>query len=220
MVQKYQDHIPFHRQETQFLRIGAEISRQDMSCWQRQIYAFLSPLFVLLKRAVKTGPVIQMDETTSQVMGEEKRDDAANSYIWLLRGGPPGKAAVIYEYRQTRAAQHAKELLEGYSGYLQTDGDEGYDCAVKGMAGIIHVGCFAHARRKFFEAAQAAKKPQSAEEGLKHIRIYTPLKKSCAGKTLKKARFLQREKRGLNRFFPTSVTGLTNALMNSCPAGC
>jgi transposase len=170
MVQKYQDHLPFHRQETQFLRIGAEISRQDMSNWQQQIYNFLSPLFSLLKEIIKTGPVMRMDETTSQVMGEEDRKDTQKSYIWLLKGGPPRKTIVLYEYRETRTAKNAIELLEGFSGYLQTDGYEGYDAAARNLPGIIHVGCFAHSRRKFIDASKATKKPQSAEEGIKFIR--------------------------------------------------
>ena len=170
MVQKYQDHLPFHRQETQFQRIGAEISRQDMSNWQRHIYNFLNPLFELLREVIKTGPVMRMDETTSRVMGEKDREDTQKSYIWLLKGGPPGKAVVIYEYRETRAAKNAIELLKGFCGYLQTDGYEGYDAAVRELPGIIHAGCFAHSRRKFFEASKAAKKPQAAEEGLKFIR--------------------------------------------------
>ncbi|MCL2879623.1 MAG: IS66 family transposase [Treponema sp.] len=170
MIQKYQDHIPFHRQEAQFLRIGADVSRQDMSNWQQNVYAFLEPLYSILKKTIKTGPVMRMDETTAQVMGEEGRDDTRTSYIWLAKGGPPGKVVVLYEYRATHEAKHAKELLEGFSGYLQTDGNESYDTAVKGMPGIIHVGCLAHVRRKFYEASKAAKKPQSAEEGLKFIR--------------------------------------------------
>ena len=170
MIQKYQDHLPFHRQETQFLRIGVEISRQDMSNWQQHAYKFLSPLFALFRETIKTGSVMRMDETTSQVMGEEDRKDTQNSYIWLSRGGPPEKTVVIYDYRETRAAKNAIELLKGFSGYLQTDGYEGYDAAVRELPGIIHVGCFAHSRRKFIEASKATKKPQSAEEGLKFIR--------------------------------------------------
>ena len=111
-----------------------------------------------------------MDETTVQVMGEEGRDDTQKSYMWLARGGPSGRTVVSYEYRQTRAGRHTKELLSGYTGYLQTDGYEGYDSAVKDMPLIIHVGCFAHARRKFFEASKSTNKPHSAEEGIKHIR--------------------------------------------------
>jgi len=93
-----------------------------------------------------------MDETEVQVIGEENRSDIQKSRMWLARGGPPGKKVIWYEYHPTRAAYNAKAFLEGYSGYLQTDGYEGYDSAVKDMAGIVQVGCFAHARRKFFEA--------------------------------------------------------------------
>jgi transposase len=181
IIQKFEDHLPYYRQEKQFERILVTISRQDMSNWQQQAYRKLTPLFALLKDAVKSGPVMRMDETTAQVMGEEGREDTQKSYMWLARGGPPGKTVVWYEYRETRAALHAKTFLAGYTGYLQTDGYEGYDAAVKDMPGIIHAGCFAHARRKFFEAAKAAGKSPTAEEGIRHIKklydIETALRK-------------------------------------------
>jgi transposase len=167
---KFEDHLPYYRQEKQFERIGVEISRQDMSNWQQQVYAKLGPLFELMKATVKSGPVVRMDETTVQVIGEEDRKEGQKSYMWLALGGPPGKKAAWYKYHKTRAGQNAKDFLEGYSGYLQTDGYAGYDSAVKDMGGIIHVGCFAHARRKFFEASKAGEKPEPAEEGIKHIR--------------------------------------------------
>jgi len=169
-TQKFETHLPYYRQEIQFERIGAMISRQDMSNWQQQVFEKLKPLFDMLKKTVKSGPVLQMDETVVRVIGEENRSDIQQSRMWLARGGPPGKKVIWYKYYPTRAAYNAKEFLEGYSGYLQTDGYEGYDSAVRDMPGIIHVGCFAHARRKFFEAAKINKKQQSAEEGIKHIR--------------------------------------------------
>ena len=170
IVHKYEDHLPYYRQEKQFERIGVTISRQDMANWQQHVYAKLKPLFALLQATLKSGPVLQMDETTVQVMGEEGREDTQKSYMWLARGGPPRQTVVLYNYRPTRAAYHAKDLLAGYSGYLQTDGYEAYDKAVRDLPGIVHVGCFAHARRYFFEASKASKKPQSAEEGVKYIR--------------------------------------------------
>jgi len=169
-TQKFERHLPYYRQEIQFTEIGATISRQDMSNWQQQAYEKLKSLFDMLKEVVKSGPVIQMDETVVQVMGEEERSDIQKSYMWLARGGPPDKKVIWYEYHPTRAASNAKEFLQGYTGYLQTDGYEGYDCALKDMFGIIHVGCFAHARRKFFEASKINKKSLSAEEGMKYIR--------------------------------------------------
>jgi transposase len=170
MISKYEDHLPFYRQEKQFERIGVIISRQDMSNWQQKVYDKLKPLFKLMKQMLKSGPVLRMDETTVQVMGEEGRLYTDKSYMWLSLGGLSDKTVAWYEYRETRAAYNAKDMLEGYSGYLQTDGYGGYDAAVKDMPGIVHVGCFAHARRKFFETSKASKKPQSAEEGMKYIR--------------------------------------------------
>jgi transposase len=96
-----------------------------------------------------------MDETTVQVIGEENRDDTQKSYMRLARGGSPGKKAIWYEYHPTRATYNAKEFLEGYRGYLQMDG---YDSAIKDLPDIIHAGCFAHARRIFFEASRTNKK--------------------------------------------------------------
>jgi transposase len=170
LTQKFEMHLPYYRQEKQFEQIGAAISRQDMSNWQQQVFEKLEPLFALIKEIVKSGPVLQMDETTVQVIGEENREDTQKSYMWLARGGPIGRKVIWYEYRPTHAAYNAREFLQGFSGYLQTDGYEGYDCALQDMPGIIHAGCFAHARRRFFEAAKINKKPQSAEEGIKYIR--------------------------------------------------
>ena len=195
MIQKYQDHLPFHRQETQFQRIGVDISRQDMSNWQQNIYNFLSPLYSLLKAIIKTGPVMRMDETTAQVMGEEDRKDTQTSYIWLARGGPPGMTVVLYEYRPTHEAKHAIDILEGFKGYLQTDGNESYDVAVRELKGITHVSCFAHSRRKFHEASKATKKPQSAEEGLKYIRKLYEIENNLRGKNLDENIFLEERKK-------------------------
>jgi len=167
---KFERHLPYYRQEELYEQIGAQISRQDMSNWQQQVYKKIFPLIELLKKAVQSGPVLQMDETTVQVIGEEGKSNTSKSYMWLACGGLPGKKVIWYEYHPTRSAYNAKAFLLGYKGYLQTDGYEGYDAAIKGMPDIIHVGCFAHARRKFHEASKATKKPQSAEEGMKYIR--------------------------------------------------
>ncbi len=169
-TQKFEMHLPYYRQEKQFEQIGAAISRQDMSNWQQQAYEKLKPLFAMLKETVKSGPVLQMDETEVQVIGEEERSDTQKSYMWLARGGPLGKKVILYEYHPTHAAYNAIEFLQGYRGYLQTDGYIGYDSAAKDLPGIIQVGCFAHARRKFFEAAKISCKGRSAEEGIKYIR--------------------------------------------------
>jgi len=169
-TQKFEMHLPYYRQEKQFEDMGVFISRQDMANWQQQVYKKLYILFLILIETVKSWFVLNMDETTLQVIGEEGRSDTQKSYMWVALGGPPGKKVVWYEYHKSRASCHAKEFLTGYKGYLQTDGFSGYDKAVSENTDIIQVGCFAHARRKFFEAAKAGKESKSAEVGLSFIR--------------------------------------------------
>ncbi len=167
---KFIDHLPYYRQEARFKRIGVSISRQNMSNWQLQVHKKLLPLFTLLKAHIKKGKVIQMDETTVQVLGEEDKNNSRLSYMWLARGGPPDKPAIYFEYQRSRASEHIHDFLVDFSGYLQTDGYRGYDTALKKHPDIIHVGCFAHARRKFFDASKVTKRIGSAEEAMKYIR--------------------------------------------------
>ena len=170
---KFEDHLPYNRQEGLFERIGVRISRQDMSNWQQQVYRRIRPLLEIMKETLKNGPVIQMDETTVQVLGEEGREDTMKSRMWLARGGPPGRPVILYKYYETRKSEHVKEILEGYRGYLQTDGYSGYDSALKVKNEIKHVGCFAHVRRKFFEAEKVSKNGEAAKEGIEYIkRLY------------------------------------------------
>jgi transposase len=124
ITQKFEMHLPYFRQEKQFKQIGVALSRQDMANWQQQAYKKLEPLFVLLEEEVKSFPVLQMDETRVQVVERTKRKDT-QGYMWLARGGPPDKKVIWYEYHESRAGKHAKDFLEGYRGYLQTDGYQG-----------------------------------------------------------------------------------------------
>ena len=170
IVNKFVDHLPYYRQEKRFERIGIHISRQNMSNWQQTTYAKIEPLIETLKRHIQSGPVINMDETPVQVHGEPERPDTAKSYMWLARGGPPETPGLLYSYRETRGSRHIKELLDGFSGFLQTDGYDAYRTALAGNEQIVHVGCMAHVRRKFHEAAKASKKAASAQEALNTIR--------------------------------------------------
>ncbi len=194
MVNKYVDHLPFYRQENRFKRIGASISRQNMSRWQQKTFLALEPLFDLLKEHIKTGSVLQMDETTAQVLREKERDDTQKSYIWLARGGPVKKKAIIYEYWEIRAAKHINDFLDGFSGYLQTDGYGGYDAAIKSYPNVKHIGCFGHARRKFFEASKASKKAGSAQEGMKYIQKLYHIENMLRSENLTDDVFLQKRK--------------------------
>ena len=102
-----------------------------MSNWQQAAFATIEPLIESLKKNIQSGPVINMDETPVQVMGEPERTDTQKSYMWLTRGGPPEKPAFLYSYRETRGSEHIKDLLKGFTGYLQADGNEAYETALR-----------------------------------------------------------------------------------------
>ena len=168
LVSKFCDAIPFYRQERLFARIGIELSRVDFCNWAIQVARQCDPLIEVFLEQIRSGPVAQMDETRLQVMKERGRADTTNSFMWVIRGGPPEKPVILFRYHPTRSATVPLQYLRHYKGFLQTDGYEGY-ASVGALPDVSHVGCWAHARRKFDEASKSSKKPGSAHEALAWI---------------------------------------------------
>jgi transposase len=157
LVSKFCDALPFYRQTKIFQRLGIEIPRATMANWAIQVARQCQPLLELLHTEVLSGPLVNIDETTVQVLKEPGRSNTSQSYMWIFRGGPPDKPALVYQYHPSRSGQVPRDYLKDYRGFVQTDGYSGYD-ALGLEPGIVHVGCWAHARRKFFEVVQARQK--------------------------------------------------------------
>jgi len=153
-VSKYQDALPLYRQETILKRIGVELPRATLANWMIQAGILIQPLINLMQDRLLAYDIIQMDETPVQVLKEPGKTAQSKSYLWLQRGGPPDQPVVLYDYDPGRGAGVPKRLLEGFKGYLQTDGYDGYN-AVVAVNGLTHVGCMAHARRRFSDAVKA-----------------------------------------------------------------
>ena len=182
-VSKYQDALPLYRQETILKRIGVELPRATLANWMIQAGSLIQPLINLLRDRLLAYDIVQMDETPVQVLKEPGKTAQSKSYLWLQRGGPPDQPVVLYDYDPGRGAGVPKRLLDSFKGYLQTDGYDGYN-AVVAVNGLTHIGCMAHARRKFSEAVKAqGKKKQrgKAHRGLaliqKLYRIEKPARK-------------------------------------------
>lgn len=177
---KFADSLPFYRQEKQFARLGYEISRTNMANWVIQVGVILEKLLGLLRREILSGPLINMDETTLQVLKGKDRAPTTKSYMWVMRGGALESPGVYFEYRPTRAASAAQDLLNSYHGVVQTDGYAGYNF-IEHDPKTEHAGCWAHSRRKFIEVLKAKgkydkKKAKSghAEQALNFIsQLYT-----------------------------------------------
>jgi transposase len=171
-VSKYQDALPLYRQETILRRIGVDIPRATLANWMIRSGTLIQPLINLLRDRLLEYDIVQMDETPVQVLNEAGKRAQSKSYIWVQRGGPPDRPVVLYDYDPGRGAGVPKRLLEGFRGYLQTDGYDGYN-AVVAANGLTHVGCMAHARRRFSDAVKAQgrnRKRGKAYRGLSLLR--------------------------------------------------
>jgi transposase len=175
LTAKFVDAIPFYRQEKQLERIGVEIPRATMCGWAIKVAERSAPLIELLKDEILGGPLINADETPVQVMNEPGRSNNLKSYMWVFRGGRIDSPGLLYQYHSSRSAEVAASFLRDFKGYIQTDGYQGYDFLDE-LEGVIHLGCWAHARRKFMEVTKAAGKGKtgSADVALTYIgKLYT-----------------------------------------------
>lgn len=170
-VSKYADALPLYRQAKMFERLGIEISRSTMAGWMVMAARGCAPVMDLLYRELHSGPLINVDETPVQVLKEPGRANTTKSYMWVFRGGRPDKPAVIYRYSPTRSGEVAREVLQGYRGYCQTDAFSGYDGLERLIDGIRHVGCFVHARRNFVKVVDARTKGAGAKRGSAEVAL-------------------------------------------------
>jgi transposase len=174
LTAKFVDALPFYRQEKIFSRHGVEIRRATMCCWAMRVAQKCEPLLALFREEILAGPLIQADETTVQVLIEPGRAPTTTSYMWIFRGGDPNRPTFEYQYHPTRSGDVAAAYLRGYRGYVQTDGYGGYDFLDHWQA-VVHVGCWAHARRKFTDViktlgpSKSRKKTGLADQALGYI---------------------------------------------------
>jgi transposase len=194
ITSKFCDAIPFYRQSKMFSRIDIDISRATMCNWQMTAFEGMDLFFEVMKETVKSGEFIRMDETTVQVLHEEDRDPESKSYMWVAIGYPArGRQLVLYEYHPTRAGRIPMEFLKGFKGYLQTDGYAAYNAPVTEY-GLVHVGCFAHARREFHKAYDPKAKKSSAYKALMIIKKIYEIESDLRGKDLSDKDFLKKRR--------------------------
>jgi len=193
ITSKYQYALPLYRQESLFKQYGIALSRQTMSEWMMKCSELFKPLYEQLKKTLLQQYVIQADETTLNVINEDK----AKCYMWLYCTGSDTPVhsdvpnIVLFDYQSSRAGQCPVDYLNGYTGYLQVDGYAGYEKTQATLA-----GCWAHARRKFKEAdiAQPKGKTGKANMALSHIQKLYRLETQIKDKTVQE-KYQQRQEK-------------------------
>jgi len=156
VVSKFADGLPLYRQEKIFGRHGIELGRATLANWVLQAADRCLPLLELLKDEIRSGPLINMDESPLQVLNEPDRKNTTKSYMWVFCGTDPEHRAVVYQYHPTRSGQVAMDFIGDYQGYVQSDAFSGYE-QIGRKEGVIHMGCWVHARRNFVDIVKIMK---------------------------------------------------------------
>ena len=170
LVAKYADHLPLYRQETIFARAGLAIARSTLAQWVGTCGVRLQPLVDALKAQILSCSVLHADETPVQMLRPGK-GATHRAYLWAYAPGAfEDMKAVVYDFCESRAGEHARNFLGDWRGALVCDDFAGYKAGFAN--GITEAGCLAHARRKFFDL-HAANQSQIAEVALQQFaRVY------------------------------------------------
>jgi len=145
ITQKYADHIPLYRISEMFERNGLKISRKLLSQWTTRIGLELEPLYKEIRRKIMSCQTLFIDESPLKMQAKKKTKQV---YMWVLASAEGYR---LYDFRESRCHHHAFELLEGYKGVVHSDKYGAYALLAQ-QKKIIWSPCWAHIRRKFFEA--------------------------------------------------------------------
>lgn len=166
LVAKYSDHLPLYRQERIFGRAGVEIPRSTLAQWVGICGVQLQPLVDALKTEILSHSVMHADETPVEMLKPGNRT-THRAYLWAYAPGAFEELkAVVYDFCESRAGEHARTFLGKWKGSLVCDDFAGYKAGF--VSGITEAGCMAHSRRKFFDL-HASSKSQIAGQACAYI---------------------------------------------------
>jgi hypothetical protein len=148
-VSKYADHLPLYRQEGIFKRSGVELSRSTMCDWMAAAAGLLTPIVKAMLKRVLMSEVVQTDDTPVKVQDHDGKG-IKTGRLWV-HVGDHNHRFTVYDYTPDHTAAGPGRIFKGYEGYLQADACSVYD-ALFADGTIKEVGCWMHARRKFYEA--------------------------------------------------------------------
>jgi len=149
IVNKYVFHLPIHRQLQQLKLMGITLKAPTVENWIRLTSELVEILYKVHRQKVQQSPYLQMDESPIQVMDRETKGKTKRGYMWVSNA--VRELSVLFEYAPSRSQSLPNQFLDQYRGILQTDGYAAYDVAIRKHK-ILHIGCWAHARRYFEKA--------------------------------------------------------------------
>jgi len=173
IVSKYADHLPLHRLERIFRRHGIDLARSTLCDWMRQSAEALEPLYDVMVRDVLASKVIHTDDTPVDVQ-DKSLGKTRTGRFWVYVGDED-HGQIVFDYTPSRSRDGPMTFLAEWGNdeprFLQADAFGGYDGIYAGQAGgrVTEVACWAHARRKFYEARRSD--PSNSAQALAIIRL-------------------------------------------------
>jgi transposase len=169
VVSKYADHLPLYRLEDVFARSGVELSRSTLCRWALQAAAILEPVYQAMVERVRSSESIHTDDTPVPVL-DASLPKTRTARLWVYCGDWRNPYTV-YDYTTSRRRDGPVEFLKGFEGYLHADAFAGYD-GIYAAGNVKQVLCWAHARRKFYDARTV--QPEFAHVALAYIARLIP----------------------------------------------
>jgi transposase len=155
LTSKFIDHLPLYRFEDISVRYGLHLPRATLCDWVRKAAELMHPLYDLQKQLVLLSPVIWTDDTPVKALGGDGPGSLTTRF-WLYHGDDDHPYDV-YDFTTSRKRDGPETFLAGFAGYLQADAYSGYDGLYLGsQPAIREVACWAHARRKFYDARSSS----------------------------------------------------------------
>lgn len=145
---KFNYHLPLNRQEVRYAEFGINLPRSTMCQWMGTVANLLTPIVESMKREVLASPIILTDDTPVPVQDPGK-GKTKTGRLWVYLDSSQRHA--VFDYTPTRGRDGPVKYLKGFTGYLQADAYAGYD-GIYTTGSVIEVACWAHCRRKFFDA--------------------------------------------------------------------
>jgi transposase len=155
------DSIPLFRMEKQFKRAGLAITRSSLCNLFHQTADALKPIYQRMLTTMSSYSLVMADETPLPVQAEVKTH---RGFMWSFINDD----FILYHYSRTRSGETPQVVLKDSRGTLLVDGYSGYNriCTPDGR---IRAGCWAHARRKFFEVKNIVKEADFMLEQIKAL---------------------------------------------------
>lgn len=163
---KYADHLPLHRLERILSRHGVELSRKTMCDWMAHVARMLTPLADLMANLVRESKALHTDATKMPYLDLNVKGKSLSGQMWTFVGDRDHPFDV-FAFGLDHRATCIDTFLRAYRGYLNADAHNVYNHLFTSGA-IVELGCWTHARRKFFDAKD--NDAQRSATAMAHIR--------------------------------------------------